>query len=263
MARVLPLDDIIDDHPVPATQPAIQQLAGLLVRDTRYLTAGYRLFSDAVSRIRCRRWPSDISAGYIFVPTLRLATSGARLKRYARHVPKLISTAGQEAEGCWLPLSDNHGAAPSSETLDLPERYRPDIGPVDVDQYVRYLAIYRRIVESNTCAVTKIVAINALGERAPHAEFAARHCHIHALFPLSRFQLTIDLLPGVGQKTRQLLAAYDLASIPAVATADRDQLAHVLNNRQTDAERIKRAAETLTRRACVATRGERLGPAVG
>ena len=262
MARALPLDDAIDRTPVPATQPAIQQLAGVLVRDTRYLTAGYRLFSDAASRIRCRRWPADTDEGYIFVPALRLTTSGARLKRYARHVPRLLSTAGQEAEGCWLPLAGRYGEAPSSEALCLPERYRPDIGPVDVDQYVRYLAIYRRIVESNTCAVTKIVAINALGERAPYAEFAARHCDTHALFPLSRFQLTIDLLPGVGQKTRQLLAAYDMASIPAVATADRDQLAHVLNNRQTDAERIKSAAETLTRRACVATRGERLGPAL-
>ena len=52
MARVLSTDHAVDEWPEPAaTQPAIQQLAGLLVRDTRYMTAGYRLLAIALAAL--------------------------------------------------------------------------------------------------------------------------------------------------------------------------------------------------------------------
>ena len=264
MARGVSTDQAVDEWPGPAaTQPAIQQLAGLLVRDTRYMTAGYRLLAGAVSRVRCRQWPSEPGTGYAFMPALRLGTPASRLRRYTRCVPELVSAHGQEPDGCWLSLHTTYGAAPTSDRFRLDKRYQSDIGPVDVDCYVRYLGIYRRIVESHACAMTKIVAINALGERQAFADFTARHCELRPLFPLSRFQLTLDLLPGVGDKTRKRLDASDLKSIPAVAAADQTTLAAALDNRHTDAQRIKRAAEQLAERACRPTRGERLGPPPG
>ncbi len=197
------------------------------------------------------------------MPALRLSTPASRLRRYTRRVPKLASAHGQEPDGCWLSLRTTYGASPTSDRFGLDKRYQSDIGPVDIDCYVRYLGIYRTIVESHACALTKIVAINALGERQAFTDFTARHCERRPLFPLSRFHLTVDLLPGVGQKTRTRLEAYDLKSIPAVAAAAPGILAAALDNRHTDAERIKRAAEQLAERACRPTRGERLGPPAG
>lgn len=165
---------------------------------------------------------SEVIEGLQFSATLQMRTP---LKVLIRHgeiytengTPPSYIEEGWE--GIWLPKLR------SEYEIRQEKLCSSDLGVVDEKVYIKYLMLFREIIESNESVDTKIRLLQKTAkENDIFKSFWEKHKQLDQDFPNSFFYRQLTVIEGIGQKTAKILYEHGFKDIRDLCNASDQSL---------------------------------------
>ncbi|PNV83204.1 MAG: hypothetical protein C0627_06660 [Sulfurimonas sp.] len=146
--------------------------------------------------------------------------------------------AKEEWHGIWLPYIK------PEYSLNIDSEHSSDIGYVDDKEYIKFLIVFRKIVEQSIDTDKKISLLEkAVKEDELFAKYWEKHKFIDADFPYSFFYKQLTKLDGVGIKTAKNLYEHGLKSIKEVQNASEEELLKIQGVGKNTIEKIRKSSQ--------------------